>query len=117
MIIIINLIIVSLMALTVWFFFMKTEATAQKVKDKVKITVEGGYKPSVIEVAQGKSVTLEFVRKDPSSCLEEVVIPDFSIRQFLPLNQSTQVVITPKETGEYEFHCGMSMFFGKIKVV
>lgn len=104
-------------AFTYWFFLMKKEDEAVKVTDRVKIIVEGGYTPSVIQVLKGKTTTLEFYRKDPSDCLEEVVIPDFAIRQFLPLNQSTDITITPEKTGEYAFHCGMSMFFGKIKVV
>ncbi len=102
---------------TYWFFLMKKESNAVSVTDHIKIIVDGGYTPSVIEVAKDKATTLEFFRKDPSSCLEEVVIPDFHIRQFLPLQQSTEITITPKEVGEYTFHCGMSMFFGKIKVV
>ena len=113
----INLIIFALIAATIWFFFMKKEAAAQKVKKKVTIVVDGGYKPSVIEVPAGEPVTLAFHRKDPTTCLEEVVIPDFHIRQFLPLNQTTEVQITPQKLGEYQFHCGMSMFFGKIIVV
>src|SRR5258708_38143981 len=114
---IIDLVIVLLGIFTFWFFLMKKEEEAIKVTDRVKIIVDGGYSPSVIQVLQGKSTTLEFYRKDPSDCLEEVVIPDFAIRQFLPLNQSTEITITPEKTGDYEFHCGMSMFFGKIKVV
>jgi len=102
---------------TYWFFLRKKEGETVQVTDRIKIIVDGGYKPNVIQVARGKSTTLEFFRKDPTDCLEEVVIPDFAIRQFLPLNRSTEVTITPQKAGEYQFHCGMSMFFGKIKVV
>jgi len=116
MMIIINFTILALIGLTIWFFFIKKEPTAKKVQDKVTIIVEGGYTPSVIEVPVGKAITLAFHRKDASSCLEEVMIPDFQIRQFLPLHQTTEITITPKKLGEYQFHCGMSMFFGKIKV-
>lgn len=117
MTLIINSIVIILIGITIWFFFIKKEAAATKAKKKIKVVVEGGYKPGVIEITAGKPITLEFFRKDKSSCLEEVVIPDFNIRQFLPVNQSTEITITPEKPGEYQFHCGMSMFFGKIKAV
>lgn len=117
MIFIVNATTIVLILFTYWFFFMKKEEEATKAKNIIKITVDGGYKPSVIEVVVGKPITLEFFRKDESSCLEEVVIPDFNIRQFLPVNQATSITITPQEAGDYQFHCGMSMFFGKIQVV
>jgi len=113
----VNFIITFFLVFTLWFFFMKKESAAQKVKKKVTIIVDGGYKPSVIEIPVGEPITLAFYRKDPTSCLEEVVIPDFHIRQFLPLNQTTEIQITPNKVGEHKFHCGMSMFFGKIQVV
>lgn len=104
-------------ALTYWFFLMKKEDEAVAVgTNAVDIIVEGGYSPSVVAVSRGKPVTLNFIRKDPSSCLEEVVIPEFKIRAHLPLNQKTPVVISPKKEGTYEISCGMNMFHGKIIV-
>jgi plastocyanin domain-containing protein len=47
------------------------------------ITVDGGYEPSHIVVKAGQSVRLNFVRRDPSSCLEKVLFPDFHIAQNL----------------------------------
>ena len=81
------------------------------------ITVDGGYKPSHIRLKRGVATTLAFLRKDPSSCLEEVTIPDFKILQTLPLNQITEVVVTPQKTGVFDMHCGMNMYHGKIEVV
>ena len=95
---------------------MKKESKAIDVENEVFITVDGGYKPDVISVKKGKSVTLKFHRKDESSCLEEVVIPDFNIRKYLILNETTEITITPNEAGEYEISCGMNMFHGKIEV-
>lgn len=115
--ILVNLVGVALIILTTWFFLFKKEGPAVKVNKKIRVTVDGGYHPDVLEVPVGVTTTLEFFRKDPTSCLEEVIFPDFHIRQFLPLNQSVAVSLTPKEKGEYSFHCGMSMFFGKLKVV
>lgn len=115
--IVVNGVILALICLTGWFFFAKNEASAVEVNQKIRIKVEGGYQPSVLQVQVNKPVTFEFERLDASSCLEEVVLPDFKIKQFLPLNKITPITITPKEKGEFEFHCGMSMFFGKLKVV
>jgi plastocyanin domain-containing protein len=102
---------------TYWFFLMKKDEEAVVVKnEKFDVTVQGGYIPSVISIPVNKKTTLNFVRKDPSSCLEEVVLPEFKIRKYLPMNQSTPISITPKEKGTYEISCGMNMFHGKIIV-
>lgn len=98
-----------------WFFLMKKEK-AVVAGDFVDIKVEGGYSPDTISVAKGKKITLRFTRKDPSSCLEEVLIPEFKIRKFLPLNQTVSVELKPEKAGEYEFVCGMNMFHGKLIV-
>lgn len=116
MTLIVNLLIISLIVFTYWFFFMKKESTVVEVLNFVEIVVDGGYKPDKIKVKKGKPVTLKFLRKDASSCLEEVVIPAFNIRQHLVLNSITEVTIEPKESGEYEISCGMNMFHGKILV-
>lgn len=116
MTLLVNILGIGLIALTYWFFLMKKESKAVEVKDEITITVEGGYRPDVIKVKKGVPVTLKFYRKDESSCLEEVVIPDFNIRQHLPLNKITKIIITPNQVGEHEIACGMNMFHGKIKV-
>ena len=101
--------------LTYWFFLMKKEDIVS-VTDAVDITVEGGYSPNTIQIPKGKTTKISFTRKDPSSCLEEVVLGDFRIRKFLPLNQKVTVEVTPQKAGEYGFACGMNMFHGKILV-
>lgn len=101
---------------TYWFFLMKKENVFTVKDNIVDIIVEGGYAPDVIEVPKGKTTKINFTRKDPSSCLEEVVIGDFKIRRQLPLNQTVSVEITPEKEGEYGFACGMNMFHGKIIV-
>ena len=103
-------------AFTYWFFFMKKDE-AIEVKDSVDITVDGGYSPSTISLPKGKTTTLNFFRKDPSTCLEEVVLGNFKIRKYLPLNQKVSITITPEETGAYDFVCGMNMFHGKLIVI
>ncbi len=100
-----------------WFFLMKKEKEAVAAQsNNIDITVEGGYSPSVISISKDKTTTLNFIRKDPSSCLEEVVLPEFKIKKYLPLNKSTTITVTPKKEGTYEITCGMNMFHGKIIV-
>jgi plastocyanin domain-containing protein len=100
---------------TYWFFLMKKEDVIS-VTDSVDITVDGGYTPNTIQIPRGKTTQISFIRKDASSCLEEVVLGDFNIKRFLPLNKKVTVEITPQKIGEYVFSCGMNMFHGKIIV-
>jgi len=118
----INKLLVSLfslggMAFTYWFFLMKKDEEAVVVKtNSIDIMVEGGYSPSVISIPKGKPTTLIFNRKDPSACLEEVILSDFKVRKYLPLNQKISITITPQKEGTFDYSCGMNMFHGKIIV-
>lgn len=100
---------------TYWFFLMKKEKTIE-VYDSVDIAVDGGYNPNTISLVKGKTIKLNFIRKDPSDCLEEVVLSEFKIRKYLPLNKKTTIEITPKNSGKFPFSCGMGMFHGKLIV-
>jgi plastocyanin domain-containing protein len=104
-------------AFTYWFFLMRKEEEVSVVGDSIDITVEGGYKPEVISIKKGQKTKINFFRKDPSSCLEEVVLSDFKIKKYLPLNEKVTVEITPEKEGEFVFTCGMNMFHGKVRVV
>ena len=81
---------------------------------QVTIAVDGGYAPSTVRVKAGRPVRLVFDRRDNSSCSEEVVLPDFGIRKFLPSGRQTVVEVTPAKPGTYEFMCGMSMLRGRL---
>lgn len=100
---------------TYWFFLGRKEQVVT-ISESVDISVDGGYTPEAILVPKGKPVKLNFYRKDPSSCLEEIVIPDFHIKRFLPLNKKETVEINPQNSGEYPWACGMNMYHGKIIV-
>lgn len=101
---------------TYWFFLRKNEKEVVMVSDSIDIIVDGGYQPEVISIAKGKTTKLNFLRKDSSSCLEEVVLSDFKIRKYLPLNKKVTVEVTPQKQGDFDISCGMNMFHGKIKV-
>jgi plastocyanin domain-containing protein len=101
-----------------WFMFSKTKSQKAQVKQgiqEVDIVVDGGYSPNRIEVRAGELVKLNFFRKDPSGCLEQVLLPDFNRALDLTLNQTTSVEIVPEKPGEYTFTCGMNMYRGVIK--
>lgn len=102
-----------------WFLFSKPKARRATSKgdiQEITVTVDGGYEPSQIVVQAGQPVRLNFARKDPSSCLEEVRFPDFRITKELPLNHITPIEFTPDKPGQYEFTCGMNMFRGVVAV-
>lgn len=102
-----------------WFLLYKTKSQQVQAKEglqEVTITVDGGYAPNHVIVQAGQPVKLNFLRKDASSCLEQILIPDFQISKDLELNEITSVKFTPTETGKYSFTCGMNMFKGTIEV-
>ncbi|MCC6405048.1 MAG: cupredoxin domain-containing protein [Candidatus Yanofskybacteria bacterium] len=96
-----------------WFFFGK-RGRVVAAGAVVDIVVDGGYTPDTLRVPVGVPTTIRFFRKDPSECLEEVVIADLKIRRSLPLDAVTEIVITPPRAGTYRFSCGMGMFHGAI---
>lgn len=110
---------VFLIGLELWWFLLSKLKAKQSTLDqgvqKLTIQVDGGYEPSQVVVKAGQPVQLNFFRRDPSSCLEKVLLPDFRIAAALPLNQETAIEFTPNKPGEYPFTCGMNMFRGIVK--
>lgn len=103
-----------------WFLFSKTKASqavAQKEIQEVEVIVDGGYEPNLIEVEAGQPVRLNFLRRDRSSCLEKVLLPDFHIARDLTIDRVTPIEFTPTQPGEYFFTCGMNMYRGTIKAI
>ena len=99
-----------------WYFFAAGRVAVAATSDgagpqRVRIEVKGGYDPEVIRVRADLPVRLEFHRDETNPCTEEVVLPAFGIRTFLPAHQTTTVTFTPAE-GRYEFACGMGMVHG-----
>ena len=100
---------------TYWFFLHKNEKEVI-VENSVDIIVEGGYLPENIIIPKGKVTKINFLRKDSNSCLEEVILADFYIKKFLPLNKKITIELKPENEGEFAYHCGMNMYHGKIIV-
>ena len=104
-----------------WYFFFAEQRTVAAAAgaggvQEVEIAVRGGYDPGVIRLKRGVPARLLFNRQETSSCSEEVVIPEFGIRKFLPPFEKTPVTITPDKPGSFDITCGMSMLHGKLVV-
>ena len=103
-----------------WFFGKPTEDLVAAKSDgsvqTITITVSGGYSPNRVELQKGIPAKLIFKRTDPSSCLEEVILPDFGVQAKLPMNTNYEIAIHPDKAGRYRYVCGMHMFSGEIIV-
>jgi plastocyanin domain-containing protein len=106
-----------------WYFFLAgrragvTAATPGTGFQEVPIVVDGGYAPATVALERGRPARLLFDRRDQGSCTEEVVLPDFGLRRFLPTGEVTPVEFTPEKSGTFEFTCGMGMVRGKLIVM
>lgn len=115
-------IIVAALALTgfmAWYFF-GPKKVRQAVMDEgvqvVKVKVQGGYSPDVIQVTRGVPVRMEFDRQETGDCTSRVVMPAFKVNQVLPAYQTTTVELMPEAIGDFEFACGMNMVRGRLHV-
>ncbi|MDB4907132.1 MAG: hypothetical protein JWO05_1916 [Gemmatimonadetes bacterium] len=104
-----------------WYFFLADRggASARTAKggvQEVTIAVHGGYDPATVRVKAGAPVRIVFDRQETSSCSEEIVIPDFGVRRFLPAFQKTVIDIPAGPAGSHEMSCGMGMLHGTIVV-
>ena len=118
---IVILVSLAVIAWVNWWFFLARRPAATAVAgaggaQEVTITVQAGYEPAEVKVKRGLPVRLTFDRQETSGCSEEIVIPDFGIRKFLPAFEKTTIELTPKEAGTFEFTCGMSMLHGRLIV-
>jgi plastocyanin domain-containing protein len=102
-----------------WYFFVAGRGIVAAATvgaggmQRILVEVKGGYAPAVIRVRAGAPVRLDFHRDETNPCTEEVLIPDFRIRTYLPAHRTTPVSFTPA-AGTYEFTCGMGMVRGTI---
>jgi plastocyanin domain-containing protein len=110
----------ALIGWVVWYFFLAVRAEGHAATSggvqQIRIDVRGGYTPAVVRVEAGRPVRLDFFRDETNPCTEEVVLPDFGIRTWLPAHETTPVEFTPEAPGTYEFACGMGMVHGKLVV-
>ena len=65
---------------------------------------------------RGRPVRLNFRREESTACTEQVIFGDFGLSKILPQGQTVPIEFTPKQAGEFTFHCGMNMVRGKLIV-
>lgn len=97
----------------------KTRARKQQTKkiQSVRINLtERGYQPSSFTLKKDVPARVTFIRKTADECGEEIVIPAYNIRRFLPVGKAVLVRFTPTKTGTFNFACGMDMLQGKLIV-
>lgn len=103
-----------------WYFFFAERrgvaASSSGRTQEVEIQVKGGYDPGVVRLKRGVPARLVFDRQETSSCSEEIVLPAFGIRKFLPAFRKTAIELTPSQAGTFDITCGMSMLHGKLVV-
>lgn len=103
-----------------YFFLSRGKAVTAAAREggvqEVTITVQGGYEPAEVRLKKGVPARLVFDRQETSGCSEEIVIPEFGIRRFLPAFEKTAVELRPEKTGSFDFTCGMSMLRGRLVV-
>jgi len=109
----------AIIGFIVWWFFgnhqvASTTAAVADNNQNVDIEVKGGYSPEVVTLKKGVPATINFTRKDASSCLDRVVFSDFGINQELPQNEQQTINIDTSKAGEFQWACGMDMFHGKL---
>jgi len=109
----------AIIGFIVWWFFgnhqvASTTAAVADNNQNVDIEVKGGYSPEVVTLKKGVPATINFTRKEASSCLDRVVFSDFGINQELPQNEQQTINIDTSKAGEFQWACGMDMFHGKL---
>ncbi len=87
-----------------------------KAGETVKIKVSTSYSPKSVKVKKGEAVKLEFTRVDDQNCGDELVFPNLGIKKELPVGQPVLVELTPNESGDLQFNCGLEMMKGKVIV-
>ncbi|GKS81648.1 copper-binding protein [Ligilactobacillus pabuli] len=89
---------------------------SEKQVQAVNVTVAGGYDPAVVTLKQGVPAQLTFTRTNDKGCLDVVHSKEMGFEEELPLNQPKTVTVPTDQAGEFQYSCGMDMFFGKVVV-
>jgi plastocyanin domain-containing protein len=120
MMLMINVIgVIAIIAIAYWFWLWQPR-TAQRGSSSGAIDIivaNGVYKPDVIAVKRGDTLTLNFHREDPSPCAEQVIFHGLDISETLPVGKTKTIALTPQKSGTYKFTCQMQMYQGTLQVL
>ncbi len=117
MLLLIDLSALALIGFIIWWFWLyKDKATNLDDSEATLIVDQGVYQPSSLKISAGKPIQLTFIRKDASPCAEMVIFPELEISQALSLDKPVKITLPALAKGEYEFHCQMKMYRGKLFV-
>lgn len=90
-----------------------TEAVQKEGYQEVSIHItQSRYSPNVIIAKKNIPLKLHFTTDNTPSCAQDLVIPDYNIRQII--TKPTIIELQPKKEGTYPFRCSMDMARGKI---
>jgi plastocyanin domain-containing protein len=95
----------------------KQEAAAKAGPQVVDLTIsDDGITPAQINAVKGVPLRINITRKTNGTCITQVVVQDYGIKQDLPLNKTVALDLTPKTSGKVRLACGMGMTFAVLAV-
>lgn len=113
----VNLFGLALIGLIIWWFWLYRPEQVDADSAAITVRVEHGvYQPAHIHLTPDQASVISFERVDESPCAEMVLFPDLEISESLPVKRVKTIRIPPLKPGEYEFHCQMQMYRGKLIV-
>jgi hypothetical protein len=71
--------------------------------------VDFTYLPAVFQVKQGIPVEWRIDASEAVGCGLMILAPGLRIRQLLSSKSTSLITFTPRQTGEFQFNCGMGM--------
>jgi plastocyanin domain-containing protein len=76
------------------------------------LVTEDGFVPAELKARAGEPVTLVITRKTDNTCATEILVPEYSVSQDLPLEQTVELTFTPTRAGKLVFGCAMGQMIG-----
>ena len=92
-------------------------APSRAREQRVAIAVTSrGFEPAALHVKAGELVLLVVTRKTDRTCVRDIVLKDYGIKQPLALNKPVEIRFTPRKPGAIRYACGMDMVAGSLIV-
>ncbi len=95
-----------------WTFLGPTPASSLASGSRAqefRVVIRGGFQPDTILVETGHPVRLHIYRDESAPRSDRVVFDQLDIDQPLTPFETTTVEFTPRESGDYSFHCGRTL--------